>query len=301
MNEQARTATDQQHERSEALQRLALDPQALISRALDTNAPVETLEKLVALAKDVHGEMARRAWYDAMAEFQRTCRPIKKNETAKIQSARGSYSYSYATLDEITGAVMEAMGPQGLSVSYRISHEADRVIATCRISHSLGHHEESGPVPIPIEKGEMGANSAQRIGIATSYAKRYSLLAITGLAPEKDEEAAGEAGPTVAEPRRTSEAPATNGAAPDSTPNPWVGLVTVAPAVKTGTSAKGPWTLWTIVGADGQQFGTFSKSVMDFAAGAGSSPVAIAWQATQRGGRMVATINPVEPDGPAGA
>ena len=168
-----------------------LDPQALIAKAIETGAGIEMMERLVALAKDVREVQAREAWYAAMAEFQRGCPAIKKTGFAKIQTARASYEYRYAPLDEILSTIQPIMGPLGLSVSWRNRVEGDKVIASCRISHTLGHHEESGELSMPIvlADADRGANPMQRVGIATTYAKRYSLLSIIGMAPEDDDDA----------------------------------------------------------------------------------------------------------------
>lgn len=167
-----------------------LDPQALITTAIEKGAGIDTMERLVALAKDIRDVQAKEAWYSAMAEFQRTCPPIKKTRTAKIQTARASYTYSYAPLDEIMSVIQPVMGPLGLSVSWHSRVDTDKVVVTCRISHTLGHHEESGEIAMPIVQGDgTGANAAQRVGIAATYAKRYALLGIIGLAPEDDDDA----------------------------------------------------------------------------------------------------------------
>ena len=167
-----------------------VDPQALIAQAIEKGAGIDTMERLVALAKDVREVQAREAWYAAMAEFQRTCPTIKKTARAKIQTrGGGSFEYSFAPLDEIMGTIQPIMGPLGLSVSWRSKFEKDAVIVSCRISHTFGHHEESGDVPMPVVQGDGGANPQQRVGIATTYAKRYSLLGIIGMAPEDDDDA----------------------------------------------------------------------------------------------------------------
>jgi len=168
-----------------------LDPQALIEQAISKGAGMDTLERLVALAKEVRAQVAREAWYAAMADFQRRCPPIKKTKRAEIRSARGGYAYSYAPLDEILSTIQPVMGDVGLSVAWSTKVEAERVVAACRISHALGHAEDSGEIAIPINLGQaegVGANPAQRVGIAMTYAKRYSLLGIIGMAPEDDDD-----------------------------------------------------------------------------------------------------------------
>lgn len=170
-----------------------LEPQSLLMKAIEGGASIETLERLVALAKEVQGEQAREAWHQAMAEFQRRCPTVKKSATAKIFTGKGAYTYHYAPLDEILATCRELLGELGLSVSWRSKMEPNRVIVSCRIAHVLGHAEESGDVAMPIPGGDdrSGANAAQRVGIALTYARRYSFIAVAGLAPEDDDDAAG--------------------------------------------------------------------------------------------------------------
>ena len=273
-----------------ALARFTVEPQALIKQAIESGSGVEVLERLVALAQTVQADMARRAWYDAMAEFQRTCPPVIKNAKADVG---GKFTFTYATLDEIMSIISPVLGPLGLSVSYRMTHEPQRVLATCRISHEMGHYEESGAIPIPIEQGSMGATAAQRVGIAASYAKRYSLLAITGIAPAKEEEGGG--GPHIEPPRRSSapaqQPPPAASAAP-AQPHIWVGPVTMDSKTKTGKTQQGkPWTLYTIIGSDGSKFGTFDHSIADFARTAGDEPVRITWEPTEKGSLKIVSID----------
>lgn len=189
-------------ERESALARL--DPQALITKALETGAGIDTMERLVALAKDVREVQAKEAWYEAMAEFQRQCPMIKKTKEASIATrGGGGYKYRYAPLDEITSTIQPVMGPLGLSISWRTPRiTTSEVAVTCRVSHTLGHHEESGETVMPIIQADAtnptGANAMQRVGIATSYAKRYALLGIIGMAPEDDDDAAGPGEPSPA-------------------------------------------------------------------------------------------------------
>jgi hypothetical protein len=184
-----------------------LDPQALLAKAIETGAGIDTLERLVTLAKDIRQVTAREAWYEAMAQFQQTCPAILKSKTAKIVTARGSYSYSYATLEEILGVVQPLLGQLGLSVSWRQKHDPHAVEASCVVAHKLGHQEESGFIAMPYgTDGRM--NPAQAVGSALTYARRYSLLAILGLAPEDDDDAQGTAHEAPSEPRARRDPPA---------------------------------------------------------------------------------------------
>jgi hypothetical protein len=288
-------------EQSTALARIqqiqTLDPQALIQTALDKSAPVETLERLFELAKNVQKERARQAWYAAMADFQRECPPILRSSTAQIATKSGSrFSYSYANLAEIMSKIQPVMGRLGLSISFHTDQEQARVIAVCRVSHEMGHHEESGKVGMPVPTADMGATEPQRVGIALTYAKRYALLAITGIAPqdEEDEDCSKDrAG--VSMPGRASEPPRGAQAAPATAPlNAWTGKI-IKVGTRSGKTNDKPWTLYLLTTNDAQEFSTFDKAHADFAEEAGPGGlVRIVWEKTPKGSMKVLSIEPCE-------
>jgi ERF superfamily len=189
------------------------DPYRLLSQAIERGASIETVERLVALAQEMRALQAREAWFTAIARFQDQCPVIYKTASAKIQTSRASFSYNYAPLPEILAIVQPVMAPLGLSVSWRTPRiENDRVVVSCRIAHALGHTEDSGEIAMPIIFADpgIGATPPQRVGIALSYAKRYALLGILGLAPEEDDDAAS---------LRPASSPSPSFASPSSSPS----------------------------------------------------------------------------------
>ncbi len=294
-------------EKSEAPESAALvrlDPQVLIERAIENKADVETLERLFALAKEVRALQGKEAYLAAMARFQEDCPPIRKTRAAKIATrSGGSYSYAYAPLQEILSKAQPVMGPLGLSISFRVKHEPDRVIAQCRVSHELGHSEESGEVAIPLSLNDgAGATAAQHVGIASTYAKRYALLAMLGIAPEDDPELKAEA--SIEMPRRSSQAPtpAAAPAAPAREPETWVGKILNAKISRTGKKTDGtPWTLYVMQTSDAQEFVTFSETHFKFAKEAGASRVRVVWEPDGRGGKKVVSVEPEEAQADAGS
>jgi hypothetical protein len=175
-----------------------LDPQALLMEAVKGKASIDTLERIMALAERHQANQAKSAWHESMASFQQECPPITKSSTAKIRTARAEYSYSYAALDEIMPVIRPVLGKYGLSVSWSHRIEPNQVIADCVVSHILGHQERSGEIAMPIggDNNER-MNPAQRVGSAITYAKRYSLIAALGLAPEDDDDAHAQDSATV--------------------------------------------------------------------------------------------------------
>lgn len=280
-----------------AMMRLSiLDAEALVKQAIDGGADVDKLERLIALAKEVHAQRAKMAWFDAMAEFQRRCPPIKKNKEANVETrSGGGYSYDYSSLDAITTVVFPVLGSLGLSLSWSVRQEGGSAVGVkARVSHAMGHFEESGELVVPVVQeastghGAMGANPAQRLGVAISYGKRYSALIVLGVTPEGDEDEDGQKQPGVRQPERASRSGAV--------PNPFVGTIDkIEVDVRKGQGAKGPWSL-SVIHAGGQRFGTFSSSHVKFAKEARTSPVAISWEETDKG-KNILSIDPPPPAG----
>jgi ERF superfamily len=174
---------------SDALRSMpGLNPQALIAAAIDKGASIETLERLVGLAKDIRAITALEAYNEAIAEFQRRCPPIKKNKEMIVP---GRPKYKYADLGEILSTIGPLMGELGLSVSWRTvqSSKPNHIAKVCEVSHRLGHTKDSGPSDMPYNIDGNRMNPAQSVGSAETYAKRYSLCSVLGISPEDDTDA----------------------------------------------------------------------------------------------------------------
>lgn len=262
---------------SEALA-VRLDPQALIAEAIKSGSGIETLERLAALAKDVQAQRAKEAWHAAMAEFQATCPPVKKTAQAAFTARGAQVRYGWAPLDEILGVVQPVLGQLGLSLKWRTRVEGQAIAAECIISHELGHAESSGEIVIPFAAGEgTAANAGQRIGIATTYARRYSCMVILGLAPEDDTDGQGlaEPQPPVQQPR-----------AKDAPAAPPAGKLCILKVddPKTGKRKDGSaWTSWTIHTSDGAEVTTFSATVAEIAQNLAGSGVEVELDTEQKG------------------
>ena len=97
-------------------------------------------------------------------------------------SSNPFFKSKYADLSSVVEAIREALHENGLSY-VQISH--DRESAACietLIMHASGEWLSCGPVSAPVSK-----NDAQGFGSAMTYARRYSLSAAFGVAPEDDD------------------------------------------------------------------------------------------------------------------
>ena len=126
----------------------------------------------------------------ALAAFQAELPHVAKGNTADT----GSYRYDYADIEDVFGTVLPRLGKHGLAFTavVTIRDDGQRVLDYALV-HASGE-ERGGCYPLP------GQATAQQMGSAITYARRYSLLAVTGVAPggeDDDGKAASDAPPPV--------------------------------------------------------------------------------------------------------
>lgn len=125
-----------------------------------------------------HGSLAA-----ALAALQTRLPRIDKPETARVKTKTGdTYSYSYATLAQISRLVLPLMGDLGMSwITKPMLLDDGRLVLEYKLMHVSGESEE-GHYPLP------SSGSPQEIGSAITYARRYTLCSVTGVAPEEDDD-----------------------------------------------------------------------------------------------------------------
>lgn len=161
--------------------------------AIQHGADPATLEKMMELQERWEANEARKAYNAAMAAFKADPPHIKKDRHVAFETTRGKTAYSHATLGNVVEVVSAALSKHGLAATWKTSTgDKGEVTVTCRITHSLGHHEETSLTSAPDASG--GKNSIQAIGSAVSYLSRYTILSLCGLATyEQDDDGAGTA------------------------------------------------------------------------------------------------------------
>ena len=130
----------------------------------------------------------RRAWTAAWVKAWAEMPDIGQGRTASIPTKTGgNYSYTYAALSDILGTVRKALTDNGLAVSQSVVEAPTGFVGVeTRLYHQAGHVEVFGPIVLPA------AGDARSVGSAVTYARRYSLLAALGVAPDEDTDAAPE-------------------------------------------------------------------------------------------------------------
>lgn len=171
----------------------SLTPMDMLRIAVERNANLDQLEKLMALQERWEANEARKAFVQAVAEFKAHPPTVRKNKRAGFESRRtgDKTEYEYATLDTVVDAIGPALANHGLSHRWATEQsDAGLISVTCTLTHVMGHSES---VTLRGSSDQSGSkNNIQAIGSTVSYLSRYTLLAVTGLAVhDMDDDGAG--------------------------------------------------------------------------------------------------------------
>lgn len=122
--------------------------------------------------------------HEALLAVQSQLPKVERGETAVVETkGGGSFSYKYVDLATVHEAVLPLLNAHGLvwltmpdmvteasfALRWELWHETDQKLSGC----------------YPLQQG-----NPQQVGSQITYARRYCLLAVLGLAPEDDDGAA---------------------------------------------------------------------------------------------------------------
>lgn len=155
--------------------------ESFIMTAIEKQLPVETMERLLAMRKELKAEQAKEAYDEAMATFQGECPVIEKDKPVGFETKSGSgrVGYSYAPLDHIIRQVKEIIAKHGFSYSFKIENSGQSVKAICVVKHKLGHSDSS---EFTVDGGGTPSmSSAQVTSSKATYAKRNAFCNAFGI------------------------------------------------------------------------------------------------------------------------
>ena len=131
---------------------------------------------------------------DTFVEFPKAFAVAQSEMENAVRDISG-YNYKYADLAQILKIVRPVLSKYGLSVIQTPSVADGQVSVTTRIMHSSGEWIEEA-LCMPLEPTTNGSQ-AQAVGTVITYARRYALAAMCGIAQEDNDAAI--------QPRETSE------------------------------------------------------------------------------------------------
>lgn len=154
-------------------------PDSFISQAIQSNAPIETLERLMALKERHDAGQARRDFIDAMQRFQAIKPDLKKSSNVSFNTGKGTTEYSFCSLADMEKALREPLEKCGLSYRYENIAGVGTFGVRCIVTHVSGH-SESTEMSAPLDSSG-NKNSIQGIGSTSTYLMRYTLIAAFAL------------------------------------------------------------------------------------------------------------------------
>jgi hypothetical protein len=143
--------------------------------------------------------------YGALAQARMEFGAIVKDKTAKM----GQYTYQYADLGTVIDATASTLAKYGLVIIQEPEMINDNgkaiVLVHGCIAHKGGAVHPLRALPMPLAGG-----TAQNVGSAITYARRYQLLAALNLTADEDDDGESASQP----PKQAQNAPRPNNPAP---------------------------------------------------------------------------------------
>jgi len=156
----------------------SLSVEAIIVQAIKKGVPVETMERILAMRKELKAEQAEEKYYEAMANAQAEFPDIKKNKTAYDDNQKPMYQY--ATLDHIVSQVRGIISRYGLSYAIKTEFEPGKVKSICIVKHIAGHSETS-EMEVPFGNKTRMMSDSQVTAAAATFSKRYAFMNAFGI------------------------------------------------------------------------------------------------------------------------
>ena len=181
----------------------AVDPQALLSQAIDRGMPVESMERLLAMRREMKAEWARDQFFAALTGFQKECPVVEKTKKVmnkkKSDDKEAGVRYSYAPLEDVVATVQPFLEKWGFSWTVKPTQTDGHVKASCYAHHKDGH-EEVTEFEVPLDP-QSYMSDPQRAAAALTFARRYAFINAFGIVTKGEDNDAQQDD----EPRRTRE------------------------------------------------------------------------------------------------
>ncbi len=170
----------------------------LLRAAVEHNTPVETMERLLAMRRELRAEAAEESYNRALAAFQAECPKITKRREV-MQKGTGAVRYRFAALSDILAQLKELLEKHGFSHEEDAIVEDGWVIGVCTVHHVAGHSRKT-QFKAPVDKDAF-MSAPQKYASAFTYAKRYAFCGAFGImTADQDDDAQAAAQQEAAKP-----------------------------------------------------------------------------------------------------
>ena len=149
--------------------------QGMLELAKDPDVDPAKMEAMLTMQERMIDRQAKQEYQTAMHAARSEMPRITKD--GKIEAKGGRIQSRYSTYENIDKIVRPLVEGHGLTYGFDFKEgEQGRMLVTCIVSHTGGHEERFGPMPLSIDT--TGAkNATQGAGSAGSYGQRYTLCA----------------------------------------------------------------------------------------------------------------------------
>lgn len=129
----------------------------------------------------------------ALAAAQTEFPPITKTKTVEVRTKTGgTYTFDYATHDKIRASTIPVLAAHELALAQPLTNLNGQPAVKTILLHSSGDSiEETFPLPLRPDM------TAQEVGSAITYIRRYAWVAMLGLVADDDDDGNHAAGNTV--------------------------------------------------------------------------------------------------------
>lgn len=156
--------------KEQSTQAATTSPMQLIEVAVNANADIDKLERLMGLQERWEQNNAKKEFFSAMSKFNAECPTIVKRKKA--------HNSFYAPLGDIHAQIKETLVSCGLSFRFEQDHSND-ITVSCLVSHASGHTEKA-TMTAPADKSG-NKSTIQAIASTVTYLQRYTLCSALGI------------------------------------------------------------------------------------------------------------------------
>lgn len=156
------------------------DPESILRYAIDHNASVDVIERMLVVRDKLKKESAEAAYDNSMSAFQSECPLILKEKG--VPDATGKQAYAYSPIEAIEVQIRPWLRKHGFTHTFDTDTTSAPgwVIAKCIVKHVAGH-SETKTVKLPLGTKTKLMSDTQQFAAALTFANRRALCNAYGL------------------------------------------------------------------------------------------------------------------------
>ena len=154
----------------------AITPAQMLQIAVEQNADLDKLERLMALQERWEAAQAKKAYIEAIAAFKQDPPDVVKD----MQNGQFKNS-GYVSLANLVNTVNRSLGTHGLVARWDVEQPDGQVKVTCILTHAAVNNESVSMVAPPDTSGGGSKNPIQQIKSTVTYLQAATFQAITGI------------------------------------------------------------------------------------------------------------------------